>query len=53
MIVSDLAFINFIENLPHEHIILLAHTTILYPLVTHYNLTLVHAKAPLVKKFVF
>ena len=47
MIVANLALINFVENFLHQHIILLADTTILHHLVTRYNLTLVHANAPL------
>ena len=51
MIVTDLAMTNIIENLLHEHIILLAPNTIQHPLVSHINLTLGLMNAPQVMSF--
>ena len=48
MIAPDLAMINIIGNLPHNHIILLAHITYPYPLIAPINFTLVLVNAPLV-----
>ena len=50
MSVTDLAISKNIENLLHEHMILLAHFTILYPLVAHIKITLVLVNASLVVK---
>ena len=50
MSVTDLAISKNIENLLHEHMILLAHITILYPLVGHVKITLVLVNASLVVK---
>ena len=50
MSVTDLAISKNIENLLHEHMILLAHITILYPLVAHIKITLVLVNASLVVK---
>ena len=48
LIVIDLIIINIITNLLHEHIFLLAHISILYPLLAPIRITLVLANAPIV-----
>ena len=50
MIVTNLAIVNFIEKLLHEHIMLLAHKTSIHPLLAHIKFTLVLANASLVIK---